>query len=202
MTSKQRARQPRRSGVLIVLSAPSGTGKTTLVKKLKRVCPDIAVSVSYTTRKPRQSEKQSADYHFISEKNFRKKIETNFFAEWAKVYDNYYGTSRKFVEENLNKRKNVLLTIDTQGALQIKAKYPDAVLIGILPPSLQEQRKRLEKRGETKENIDRRLKESAIERKILLKKYNYRFINLDIQKTLKKIIAVIRKESGNAGTKI
>jgi len=202
MTLKQKAKQPHKKGILIVLSAPSGTGKTTLVKKLKQVYPDIIVSVSYTTRKPRKSEKDSVDYHFISEKEFKKKVKTNFFAEWAKVYDNYYGTSKSFIEENLSKQKIVLLTIDTQGALQIKSRYPDAILIGILPPSLKEQRRRLEKRGETEQNIVRRLTESSIERKILLQKYDYRFINIDIEKTLKKILAIIKSEVKNAGTKI
>ena len=183
--------------MLIVLSAPSGTGKTTLVNKLKQICPDIVVSVSYTTRKPRGSEKQGIDYYFIDEKDFKEKIKKNFFAEWAKVYDNYYGTSKKFIEENLNKQKIILLTIDTQGALQIKSKYPDAVLIGIMPPSLEEQKKRLEKRGETEQNIKRRLKESSLERKILLTKYNYCFINRDIEKTLKRIISAIKKEYKN-----
>lgn len=201
MTSRQKAKQPHNSRIFII-SAPSGTGKTTIVNGLKKIFENIAVSVSYTTRQPRPGEKNGIDYHFISKNDFEKKIKENFFAEWAKVYDNYYGTSKRFIEKNISDKKIVLLTIDTQGALQIKEKYPSAILIGILPPSLQEQRKRLEKRGETEENIERRLKEASMERKILLEKYDYRFINLDVQKTMEKIIKVIKKESRNVSKKI
>jgi len=196
MTSKQRAKPRHNCGHIVVLSAPSGTGKTTLVKKLKQILPDIVVSVSYTTRKPRQKEKNRIDYFFVDEKEFREKIKKNFFSEWAFVYGNFYGTPKNFVEENLKKNKIVLLTIDTNGALQIKEKYPDTLLIGILPPSLKEQRERLKKRGETDENIRHRLKESSRERKILLEKYHYRFINRDIEKTAKKISSIIKKVCG------
>lgn len=194
MTSKQKVKLLRKPNI-VVLSAPSGTGKTTLVNELKRKFDNIAISVAYTTRPPRPSEKPGLDYHFIDERNFRKKIEQGFFAEWAKVYDNYYGTSKSFIEENLKKNKLVLLTIDTQGALQIKKKHPEAILIGILPPSLKEQEKRLKKRGEKMENIKKRLKQSSIERKILFEKYDYRFINRDIETTVKKILSVIKDET-------
>ncbi|MCM8814531.1 MAG: guanylate kinase [Candidatus Omnitrophica bacterium] len=192
MTSRQKAKQLHKSRI-VVLSAPSGTGKTTLVNELKKRCDDIAVSVSYTTRSPRPGETKGIDYHFIGQDNFKKKIRDGFFAEWAKVYDNYYGTSKDFIEKNIKKSKIVLLTIDTQGGLQIKKQYPEAILIGILPPSLKEQEIRLKKRGETSENIRRRLKESSMERKILIEKYDYRFINRDIESTARKILSIISK---------
>ena len=192
MTSRQKAKQLHKSKI-VVLSAPSGTGKTTLVNELKKRCDDIAVSVSYTTRSPRPGETKGIDYHFIGQDNFKKKIRDGFFAEWAKVYDNYYGTSKDFIEKNIKKSKIVLLTIDTQGGLQIKKQYPEAILIGILPPSLKEQEIRLKKRGETSENIRRRLKESSMERKILIEKYDYRFINRDIESTARKILSIISK---------
>ncbi|MCM8822367.1 MAG: guanylate kinase [Candidatus Omnitrophica bacterium] len=192
MTSRQKAKQLHKSKI-VVLSAPSGTGKTTLVNELKKRCDDIAVSVSYTTRSPRPGETKGIDYHFIGQDNFKKMIRDGFFAEWAKVYDNYYGTSKDFIEKNIKKSKIVLLTIDTQGGLQIKKQYPEAILIGILPPSLKEQEIRLKKRGETSENIRRRLKESSMERKILIEKYDYRFINRDIESTARKILSIISK---------
>lgn len=192
MTSRQKAKQLHKSKI-VVLSAPSGTGKTTLVNELKKRCDDIAVSVSYTTRSPRPGETKGIDYHFIGQDNFKKMIRDGFFAEWAKVYDNYYGTSKDFIEKNIKKSKIVLLTIDTQGGLQIKKQYPEAILIGILPPSLKEQEIRLKKRGETSENIRRRLKESSMERKILIEKYDYRFINRDIESTARKIFSIISK---------
>ncbi|MCM8817158.1 MAG: guanylate kinase [Candidatus Omnitrophica bacterium] len=192
MTSKQKVKLPRKSKI-VVLSAPSGTGKTTIVNELKKKFDNIAVSISYTTRQPRQGETDGIDYYFIDEEQFKKKIEQGFFAEWARVYDYYYGTSKSFIEENLKKNKVVLLTIDTQGALQIKKKYPKAVLIGILPPSIKEQENRLKKRGETPENIRKRLKASSIERKILMEKYDYRLINRDLEKTIKRIISIIEK---------
>ncbi len=192
MTSKQRVKQPRKAKI-IVLSAPSGTGKTTLVNFMKQHFDDMVVSISFTTRFPRKDERNGIDYHFISESDFKKKIEQGFFAEWAKVYDNYYGTSKEFIEENIKKDKIVLLTIDTQGALQIKKKYPEAMLVGILPPSMKEQENRLKKRGETSESIERRLKESAMERKILMEKYDYRFINRDLEKTARKILLLVEK---------
>ncbi|MGB9642168.1 MAG: guanylate kinase [Candidatus Ratteibacteria bacterium] len=192
MTSRQKAKQHHKAN-LFVISAPSGTGKTTLVNQLKKQFDNLVVSISYTTRSPRKDEKHGIDYFFIDEKEFKQKISEGFFAEWAPVYDNYYGTSKQFIDKNLAENKIVLLTIDTQGALQIKKIYPDAILIGILPPSIEEQKKRLEKRGETDENIKRRLIESSKERKILIEKYQYRFINRNLEKTAEKIASVIKK---------
>ncbi|HOJ30882.1 MAG TPA: guanylate kinase [bacterium] len=195
MTSRQREKQLHKAN-LFVISAPSGTGKTTLVNKLKNQFEHLAVSISYTTRNPRKGEKHGIDYFFIAEEEFKQKISGGFFAEWAQVYDHYYGTSKHFIDENLAENKIVLLTIDTQGALQIKKKYPQAILIGILPPSMEEQKKRLEKRGETMENIKRRLAESSKERKILMEQYQYRFINRNLENTAKKIAAVIKRFAG------
>ncbi|HOK79655.1 MAG TPA: guanylate kinase [bacterium] len=195
MTSKQKAKQ-RHKANLFVLSAPSGTGKTTLVNQLKNQFDNLVVSISYTTRSPRKGEKHGIDYFFIDEKEFKQKISEGFFAEWALVYDNYYGTSKQFIDKNLAENNIVLLTIDTQGALRIKKKYPDAILIGILPPSIEEQKRRLEKRGDTEENIRKRLMESSKERKILIEKYQYRFINRNLEKTAEKIASVIKKYAG------
>ncbi|RUM88612.1 MAG: guanylate kinase, partial [Thermovibrio sp.] len=146
-------------GLLIVISAPSGTGKTTLVHMLLKEFPDLEFSVSYTTRPPRPGEVDGRDYHFVDRKTFERMIEEGDFLEWAEVYGNLYGTSRTQVLKALNEGKDVILDIDTQGALQVKKNFPEAVLIFILPPSLKELERRLRNRGtDDEETIERRLK--------------------------------------------
>jgi len=180
-------------GNIFVLSAPSGTGKTTLVRRLRKSCRDLAVSISYTTRKPRPGETDGLDYNFITISGFKKKLTEGFFAEWACVYGNYYGTSRKFLDDNLSGNKKSLLTIDTQGGLQIRKLYPETVLIGILPPSLDEQKRRLLERGESAEEMKRRLREASEERKILFMKYDYRLVNRDVDRTAVRLVKIMEK---------
>jgi guanylate kinase len=134
-----------KEGILFILSAPAGTGKTTLVRMLAEEFPCITPSISYTTRKPRPDEIDKISYHFISEKKFEKKIEEDEFLEYVRLYGHYYGTSKKWVSERLSQGKHVILVIDTQGALQIKEKVK-ARSIFLLPPSLEELQRRLEER--------------------------------------------------------
>ncbi len=144
-------------GLLFVLSAPAGTGKTTLVNKLVDEFPCIVRSVSFTTRQPRRNERDGADYHFVTEDQFLKRLEQGDFLEHARIYDFFYGTSKSWVEQQLKSGKHVVLVIDTQGARQIREKA-DAVFIFVKPPNLEELKKRLEKRQtESKEVIDERL---------------------------------------------
>jgi guanylate kinase len=135
-------------GNLFVVAAPSGAGKSSLVKALLELDSHLAVSVSHTTRTPRGQEQQGREYCFIDEAAFRAMVDRGEFFEWAQVHGHLYGTSRKAIEERLMRGEDVVLEIDWQGALQIKQLFPHAVLIFILPPSWDELRQRLQRRGE------------------------------------------------------
>lgn len=151
-------------GNLFVVAAPSGAGKSSLVKALLELDSHLVVSVSHTTRKPRGQEQQGREYHFIDEKSFRAKIEHGDFFEWAEVHGHLYGTSRAAIEERIAGGQDVVLEIDWQGALQIKRLFPNAVLIFILPPSWDELLQRLERRGEDRpEVIATRMENARIE---------------------------------------
>jgi guanylate kinase len=151
-------------GNLFVVAAPSGTGKSSLVKALLELDSHLVVSVSHTTRAPRGQEQQGREYHFIDEKAFRAKIDHGDFFEWAEVHGHLYGTSRAAIEERIAGGQDVVLEIDWQGALQIKRLFPNAVLIFILPPSWDELLQRLERRGEDRpEVIATRMENARIE---------------------------------------
>ena len=135
------------TGKLIVISAPSGTGKTTVVKKLLQQSTNLEASVSFTTRKMRENEKEGLDYFFVSEKTFTDMIQNDDFLEHATVFGNFYGTEKKSVSENLQKGVNVILEIDWQGALQIKSSMPSCVMIFLIPPSKEVLLSRLKNRG-------------------------------------------------------
>jgi len=151
-------------GNLFVVAAPSGAGKSSLVKSLLELDSHLAVSVSHTTRQPRGQEQDGREYHFIDEAEFRAKIAAGDFLEWAEVHENLYGTSRGEIEERVAGGQEVVLEIDWQGALQIKRLYPNSVLIFILPPSFQELAQRLKRRGEDPpEVIEQRLVNAHLE---------------------------------------
>ena len=135
------------TGKLIVISAPSGTGKTTVVKKLLQQSTNLEASVSFTTRKMRENEKKGLDYFFVSEKTFANMIQNDDFLEHATVFGNFYGTEKKSVSENLKEGVNVILEIDWQGALQIKSSMPSCVMIFLIPPSKEVLLARLKNRG-------------------------------------------------------
>lgn len=135
-------------GNLYVVAAPSGAGKSSLVKALLELDARLAVSVSHSTRPPRGQEQDGREYHFVSTETFRAMIERGDFFEWAEVHGNLYGTSRQAIQERMRAGEDVVLEIDYQGALQIKQLFPTAVLIFILPPSWEELRQRLLRRGE------------------------------------------------------
>jgi guanylate kinase len=151
-------------GNLFVVAAPSGTGKSSLVKALLELDSHLAVSVSHTTRAPRGQEQDGREYHFIDEPRFRAMVERGEFFEWAQVHGNLYGTSRVAIEDRLQAGQDIVLEIDWQGALQIKKLFPDAVLIFILPPNWQELLQRLERRGEDgPQVIEQRMANARIE---------------------------------------
>lgn len=149
-------------GTLFIISAPSGAGKTSLVKALLENDPQIQVSISYTTRNPRPQEMNGIDYHFVTLLEFQAMLEKNTFLEYAKVFDNYYGTSQIWLEQQLNEGKDIILEIDWQGAQQVRAKMPTAVSIFILPPSKNTLEQRLRNRAQDSEEIiARRLKDAV-----------------------------------------
>ncbi|MBN2539732.1 MAG: guanylate kinase [Deltaproteobacteria bacterium] len=140
-------------GLLIVISAPSGAGKTTICKGLMDGFPDLHFSVSCTTRPPRKGERDGEDYHFISVKDFKRRIENGEFVEWEEIYGHFYGTSKKDIETLIQRGDDVILDIDTKGARNVKAKYPGGVFVFIMPPSAEILRERLKKRGSETEDI-------------------------------------------------
>ena len=145
---------------LIVVSAPSGGGKTSLIKALLEDFDevDILLGISFTTRKPRSKEKNGKSYYFISKEEFQKKIDEGDFLESAEVFGNYYGTSKEWVSEKLNKGHDVMLELDWQGALQVKKSYPEAITVFVLPPSIKELEVRLKnRRQDSKETISKRI---------------------------------------------
>ncbi len=178
-----------KKGLIFVISAPAGTGKTTLVRMLQEEFRHVVESISYTTRPPRSNEVPGRDYNFISEHEFKEKIKEGEFLEYAQVFNNYYGTSRKFVQNQLDKGKHVTLVIDTQGALQLIEEL-DAVFIFISPPSLEELRARLcRRKSETEEAIETRL--SWAEKEIALSvNYDYHIVN-DNLKTAYEVLRSI-----------
>mgnify|MGYP001068238355 CR=1 FL=1 len=178
-------------GSLIVVSAPSGAGKTTLCNAIIKSLDRIAFSISYTTRKPRAGEVDGVDYYFVDEKVFRQMIERNEFAEWANVHGNLYGTSKRVIEDFMERGIDVLLDIDIQGAKQIKATYPDAILVFIMPPSFEELKKRLYSRGA--ENLDGRLKR-AFEELREYYFYDYVIINDNLEKAIEGLRSIIISE--------
>lgn len=183
----------KRKGLLIVVSGPSGAGKGTICKELLKR-RDIDVSVSATTREPREGEIDGENYHFLEKDEFENKIENDEFLEYAKVYDNYYGTPKKYVLEKISRGEDVLLEIDIQGALQVREKYPEGIFVFILPPSMEELKARIINRGsETKESLEKRFSSAYGEIKYL-KKYDYFIINDIIEDATDTLVSIIDAE--------
>ena len=152
------------TGKLIVISAPSGTGKTTVVKKLLQPTSNLEASVSFTTRKMRENEKKGLDYFFVSEKTFANMIQNDDFLEHATVFGNFYGTEKKSVSEKLKEGVNVILEIDWQGALQIKSSMPSCVMIFLIPPSKEVLLARLKNRGtDSDQEIEYRFNQAVLD---------------------------------------
>jgi guanylate kinase len=181
-------------GLLIVISGPSGVGKDTVLRRLFELAPELEYSVSYTTRPPRPGEVDGESYTFVSEPEFLSLIEQREFLEWAKVYDHYYGTSRRRVEDALNRGKDIILKIDVQGAAFVKKRRPDALFIFITPPSTEELLSRLTGRNtESPEALVRRQREALIELG-LAKDYEHVVCNRDVDETAREILGLIAAE--------
>ena len=181
-------------GNLIVVAAPSGAGKSSLVKALLELDSHVHLSVSHTTRAPRGQEKHGRDYYFASQSEFDAMVQSNAFVEWAHVHGNRYGTSKKAIEERIAQGSDVILEIDFQGALQIREAFANAVLVFILPPSWEELRSRLERRGEdTPEVIEVRLKNAA-EEMAQVSKFDFVIINELFERALFELKAIVHAQ--------
>ena len=180
-------------GKIVAISAPSGSGKTTIVRRILKDIPELIFSVSATTRKRRKDEKEGADYYFITENEFKKKIDNNEFIEWEKFYDYYYGTYKKVVDIAVNDGKTVILEVDVKGALSLKRIYPDAVLIYIVPPSFDEIVNRLVKR-KTEDHADLQKRIDRAKMELELKdKFDYFVDNTELEKAVEETESLIRK---------
>jgi guanylate kinase len=180
-------------GLLIVVSAPSGAGKTSICRKLMEMFPEIRFSVSYTTRSPRPGEVSGKDYNFITADEFRKMIDRGEFVEWVENYGDFYGTSRKTMDAFLKQGFTMLLDIESRGAKEVKKHYPDGVFVFILPPSLSELKRRLAKRGENEERMERRLSVSLDEIREAMW-YNYIVFNENLEDAVDRLRAVYLAE--------
>lgn len=178
-------------GKVIVLSGPSGVGKGTVVKKMLENSDDYALSISATTRSPREGEIDGVNYFFLTVDDFKDRIEKGLILEYAQYCDNYYGTPRSYVEECVNNGKNVILEIEVQGAMNVKKNMPEAVTVFILPPSNDELEKRLRGRGTEQESVIQQRLATAIGEIKQAEKYDYNVVNNTIEQCVADINEII-----------
>jgi guanylate kinase len=184
----------QREGIVFILSAPSGTGKTTLLKGLRTIYPDIRLSISFTTRRRRPGETPGRDYNFVPSATFVTMKRRGDFAEWAKVHDFFYATPRRPLDECVRRGRDILLDIDVQGARKIKRKYPQAVSIFLLPPSWHELQRRLALRGtDGKDTIRRRLVNARDEIREIIK-YDYFVVNREVKTAVELLKSIVEAE--------
>lgn len=185
-----------KKGILFIISAPSGAGKTTLVKALVARDPKLMVSVSYTTRPKRSDEIDDVSYHFVTEKPFKEMVSNNDFLEYAKVFDYHYATGRRWVEDKLANGIDIILEIDWQGAQQVRQHMDNTVNLFILPPSFQSLADRLHSRGEENELVQRRMVD-AVKELSHYKEFDYIIVNEDFEFALQELKSVIRAKRHN-----
>jgi guanylate kinase len=186
------------AGILFLISAPSGSGKSSLVNQLRSQVENLEFSVSYTTRPPRGSEEEAREYHFISREEFQRMIEADEFLEYADVFGNYYGTARSSLTHAFDKDKDVLLDIDVQGAAQVRRKVPDAVTIFLMPPSPEILAYRLRNRsraeGAVQEEIIRRRLARARDEIENYREYDYILVNDILDRAVEEMAAIVAAE--------
>lgn len=184
----------KRRGILLVVSAPSGAGKTTLCKAVTESTENLTHSVSYTTRQPRPGELDGRDYYFVTEERFRAMVAADDFAEHARVHSNLYGTSKRVLNDMVSEGVDVILDIDTQGARQIRSAYPAAVFVFVMPPSLAILEERLRNRKSDREEDIRNRMKRAIEEIREYSLYDYIIVNRDFDRALSDLKAIIGAE--------
>ncbi len=184
----------KNKGMIIIVSAPSGAGKTSICDALVKNDKNIVYSVSTTTRAPRKGEKNGREYFFVDDSSFKSMISKNKFVEWAKVHDHFYGTSRKVLEQTINKGKDILLDIDVQGAIKIRKQYKDALMIFITTPTLKILKERLIKRNKDSLDVIKKRLENAKKELTYLPKYDYLILNDKLDKSIENVKSVICAE--------
>ncbi len=199
------------SGNLFIISAPSGSGKSTLTNELRRIVPNLDFSISYTTRPSRGSEQSGREYFFVSRDEFKRMIREDEFLEWAEVFGNYYGTAKGFLREAQARDHDLLLDIDVQGAAQVKDKVPQACSIFVLPPSREELERRLRRRAEADDNLQRQLlgekarpfnTEAIIQRRLQTAsqeienfcQYDYILVNDRLEESIDTLTSIVEAE--------
>ena len=179
------------AGKLFVISGSSGVGKGTVIKEFMKLHPEFKLSVSCTTRKPREGEINGVHYFFLDKNEFKNNIDKNEYLEWAEFSGNFYGTQKAYVEKKIAEGKDLILEIDTKGALIVKSKMPEAKLIFIMPPSIEELEARLRGRNtETEEAIQRRLESTKLEMENA-EKFDYKVINDSIENAVKSLETIM-----------
>lgn len=180
--------------MLIVVSAPSGAGKTSLCRDIRKIVANLGYSVSHTTRAPRPGEVDGHDFHFVSEEEFRRMVERQEFAEWARVHGNLYGTAARPLEAALERGEDILLDIDTQGARQLRTRYPQGLYVFVVAPSLKELELRLRERKSDKEQeISRRLTRAADEI-AAWREYDYLIVNRYLDEAVRQLACIVEAE--------
>lgn len=186
--------ESKKQGILIIISAPSGAGKGSVISEMRKQNKDLWLSISATSRDMRTNDQEGVTYYFLTKEDFENKIKEGYFLEYTNYAGNYYGTPKKYIQEHLDQGQDVILEIEIEGAMNVKNLIPEALCIFIMPPSLQELKKRLEKRGtDSKEKILERFKIAYREMNEVTK-YNYVVINDKIEVAADKVLSIIKAE--------
>lgn len=185
---------PTRKGFPIILTAPSGAGKTTLSRAVVRLHPEIYYSISVTSRPPRPSEQDGVDYHFVPVAEFERMLEAGELIEWAMVHDNYYGTPKRQIQEKLDAGVDVIMDIDTVGARSIKRLYPQAAAIFVLPPSMEELARRLVGRASDSEEVIKKRLNRAKQEMAEIGDFEYFIVNDDFEQAVHSVVSIIEAE--------